>query len=208
MSRAGPRLAAGAERALEAVPLLAAPLVTGAGSGAGDAVPVPGPRWSTFTGLPTFAPVQFWRSRPSMMISLSRQLSPSRVDSLAVLHGVDDEAGKLDDSVLLELVVLDHVVELGRQHGLDEILAIGKDDTTNSSVIGNAMIRDATGFSPIAVRGLRASRRRVDAFDAQNLENGLNAFRCLRSRVGTLTKTSGKRACHDEEWMRDVSVAR
>lgn len=77
MSRLGPRGAA-AGRALEAFPRAAAPFVTGAASGAGDAVPVDWRAWSTLTGLPTFWPDQFWRSRPRMMISLEvSQLFPS-----------------------------------------------------------------------------------------------------------------------------------
>jgi hypothetical protein len=42
---------------------------------------------------------------------------------------------ELDDDVLPQRVVLDKVVELGREHRLDKVLAIGEDDTDASALV-------------------------------------------------------------------------
>lgn len=43
------------------------------------------------------------------------------------MNSIKYELGKLDDRVLFELVRFDEVVELGGEHGLDKVFAVGDD---------------------------------------------------------------------------------
>lgn len=113
------RAAAGAGRALEAPPRAAAG-AGGAAAGAGAAVPAD----SMLTGLPILSPCHAWISKPRMMMSLVSAVCRLSKPSLLVLDSVCDKVGKLDHDVLVERLVLDEVVQLGREHRLDKVHAV------------------------------------------------------------------------------------
>ena len=140
---AAPRAAAGAPR--DGAPPLLPPFAAGCATATGASLAAA--LCSRFAGLPIFSPLYGRISSLRMMTSLAlmiilnalhRQTSRccpcGRVrGSLSTLHRVGEKFGKLDDDVLVELLVVDVHVELRGEHGLDEVLSIGQDDPADQS---------------------------------------------------------------------------